>query len=175
MLPVAQRPCKPLVIGIPRGGFSLYSSVIAQLIRVFPPKGDLKHNVLTLFVRGLNDVIASAIRDIFARRGLSDRMIYNKNFQALHGGPAALHQDRGRVYYRKYIGMVGAGDFMLNIAHPRAVVDVTPVVHSHYDPPAWAGMREYADLTGTGNLGDRGDGHRQGQRGPGRDRRRRFL
>jgi hypothetical protein len=82
MLPVAQRPCKPLVIGIPRGGFSLYSSVIAQLIRVFPPKGDLKHNVLTLFVRGLNDVIASAIRDIFARRGLSDRMIYNKNFQA---------------------------------------------------------------------------------------------
>ena len=145
MLPVGQRPCKTLVIGIPRGGFSLYTSVIESLCQVFPAKGELQHNVMSLLVNGLNDTIAAAIRDVFARHGLQDRMIYNKNFQSLHGGPYGLHEDRKRVYYRKYIGLVGAGDFTLNVAHPRIVGEFTTVVHSHYDPPLWAAMPEYAD------------------------------
>ena len=145
MRPVAQRPVKPLVCGIPRGGFSLYGSIIESLCQVFPPKGELQHNVMTLFVNGLNDTIAAAIRGVFIRHGLQDRMIYNKNFQALHGGPYGLHQDRKRVAYRKYIGLVGAGDFTLNIAHPRQVGEFTATVHSHYDPPLWVEMREYAE------------------------------
>ena len=100
---------------------------------------------MTLFVNGLNDTIAAAIRGVFIRHGLQDRMIYNKNFQALHGGPYGLHQDRKRVAYRKYIGLVGAGDFTLNIAHPRQVGEFTATVHSHYDPPLWVEMREYAE------------------------------
>lgn len=146
MRPVAQRPCKALVVGIPRGGFALYVSIIEGLSQVLPPKGELKHNIITLFVNGLNDTIAAAIRSVFLRHGLQDRMIYNKNFQELHGGPYGLHEDRRRVYYRKYIGMVGAGDFTLNIAHPREVGEYVTVVHSHYDPPVWAAMREYADF-----------------------------
>lgn len=145
MLPVAQRPCKPLVVGIPRGGFSLYSSVITLLIQKLPSKADLQQSLMAVFITHLNDVIASSIRQVFAKHGLTDRMIYNGNFQALYGGPYGLHQDRSRVYFRKYIGMVGAGDFTLNIAHPRQVADVMAVVHSHYDPPVWAAMREYAD------------------------------
>ena len=145
MFPVSQRPCKTLVVGIPRGGFSLYTSVIESLLQVLPPKGDLKHNVMSLMVGGLNDTIALAIREVFTRHGLQDRMIYNKNFQSLHGGPYGLHQDKQRVAYRKYIGLVGAGDFILNVAHPRIVGEFTTVVHSHYDPPLWAAMPEYAD------------------------------
>ncbi len=145
MRPVLQRPCKPLVIGVPRSGFVLCLSVLQNLVGAFPPKGELKQGVLNLFVNGLNDVIAASIRDVFARRSLADKMIYNGNFQELRGGPSWLRKEGMRACFRKYIGMVGAGDFTLNIAHPREVLDQDRTVSSHTDPALWATLAEYAD------------------------------
>jgi len=93
MRPVIQRPCLPLVIGAPRSGFVLCLSVLQHLVTLFPPKGDLRQGVLNLFVSGLNDVIASGIRGVFARHGMADKMVYNGNFQQLRGGPSWLRRD----------------------------------------------------------------------------------
>lgn len=145
MRPVIQRPCKTLVIGAPRSGFVLCLSVLQNLVALFPPKGELKQNVLNLFVEALNDVIAAAIRDVFARRGCADKMIYNGNFQQLRGGPSWLRRDGLRACWRKYVGMAGAGDFTLNVAHPREVLDHDRIVSSHTDPAFWVTLREYED------------------------------
>lgn len=145
MRPVIQRPCLPLVIGAPRSGFVLCLSVLQHLVTLFPPKGDLRQGVLNLFVSGLNDVIASGIRGVFARHGMADKMVYNGNFQQLRGGPSWLRRDGLRASFRKYIGMVGAGDLSLNVSHPRQVLDQDRIVSSHTDPALWVELPEYAD------------------------------
>lgn len=145
MRPVLQRPCKPLVIGAPRSGFVLCLSVLQHLVTLFPPKGDLRQGVLNLFVSALNDVIASGVRGVFARHGKLDKMVYNGNFQQLRGGPSWLRRDGLRASFRKYIGMVGAGDLSLNVSHPREVLDQDRIVSSHTDPALWVELPQYAD------------------------------
>lgn len=145
MRPVIQRPCKTVVIGAPRSGFVLCLSVLQHLVGLFPPKGKLKQHVLNLFTDALDDVVAASIRDVFARHGCADKMIYNGNFQQLRGGPSWLRRDGMRACWRKYIGMVGAGDFTLNVAHPREVLDHDRIVSSHTDPAFWVALREYED------------------------------
>ena len=59
--------------------------------------------------------------------------------------PSDPRVDDRRQVHRPFRQFVGAGDFTLNIAHPRQVGEFTATVHSHYDPPLWVEMREYAE------------------------------
>lgn len=133
-----QQPFRPLVVGAPRSGFALLCSVVIHFVPMAPPKADLRQRLLNILVGMLGDHVCSAIVAEFARRGITGDLLYNPNFRLLQGGPKWLRQDKpGFAAFRKYIGVRGKGDFTLNTSHPREVLDVDEVVHSHADPGVW--------------------------------------
>jgi hypothetical protein len=148
-------PLRPLVVGPPRSGFTLLSSVLVHLAALAPSKweGDLRQRVLNGVVDTLGWSVSDAIVAAFAQHGVTDDLIYNRNFRELTGGPKWLDAaDPERACFRKYIGVRGKGDFNLITAHPRATLDHDIVVHSHVDPPLWlthpgyAGYRKFASI-----------------------------
>lgn len=149
MLPVTQRPFKPVVVGPPRGGFTLCISVLHHLLRVFPRKWnyDPRQLAINCTVNHLGSSVSDSIVAAFAREGIDEDLIYNGNFRELSGGAKWLRpEDDEQACFRKYIGVRGMGDFTLVIAHPRQVLDTDEVVHSHLYPKRWLthpGYRDY--------------------------------
>jgi hypothetical protein len=128
----------PLVFGSPRTGFSLLCSIAAELNplapRRFNVRDALRLDAMTLF----GPLIAKAIVGVFDRHGLSDRMLFNKNFQHLVGGPKWVDPENpSYAVSRKYIGCKGLGDFMMSIRLPREALFMDDVIHSHYNPKFW--------------------------------------
>jgi hypothetical protein len=141
----SQTPFRPLVVGAPRSGFALLCSVVIHFVPMAPPKADLRQRLLNALVTGLGDHVCAAIVAEFERRGITEDLIYNPNFRLIQGGPKWLRDDKpGLAAFRKYIGVRGKGDFTLNTSHPREVLDVDAVVHSHTDPGVWSLHPAYA-------------------------------
>ena len=133
-------PLLPLVIGPPRSGFTLLSSVMVHLAQLGPSKwdGDLRQAVLNTVVDTLGWSVSDAVVRAISDEGLADDLVYNRNFRELTGGPKWIDAaDPGRACFRKYIGIRGGGDLSLVTAHPRATLDHDLVVHSHVDPELW--------------------------------------
>ena len=142
------RPFRPLVVGAPRSGFSLLIAVLAQIYAFTPGKRQAWRGRLQKLAAGQGPVISAAIRRVFAARGLDQDLVYNATFQDVAGGPKWLDPDRPeRACFRKYIGVRGMGDFTLVTSHPRALLDIYEVVHSHSNPALWAADPGYGDYT----------------------------
>jgi len=141
-------PFKPLVVGAPRSGFTLLASVLIHFVPLAPSKLDRRQRVLNALMRHLGDHIAVSIVRAFARRGITGDLLYNANFRYVAGGPKWLKAgDPETACFRKYIGVRGMGDFTLITSHPRELLDMDEVVHSHSDPGLWLshpGYRDYA-------------------------------
>jgi len=139
-------PFKPLVVGAPRSGFALLASVLIHFVPLAPPKLVLRQRVLNALMRHLGDHVSAAIVSAFARRGLGNDLLYNANFRYVTGGPKWLKAgDPGTACFRKYIGVRGMGDFTLVTSHPRELLDMDEVVHSHSDPGQWLSHPGYRD------------------------------
>lgn len=81
---------------------------------------------------------AQAIIQKCRELGVGDRLVYSPAFHSLTGGPKWMHPDKDdTVLVRKYIGVLGLGDFTLLLAHPREVLDHDTVVQSHVDAQRW--------------------------------------
>jgi hypothetical protein len=148
MLPINQRPFKPVVVGPPRGGFTLCISILHHLLRVFPAKWnfDPRQLVINFIVARLGASVSDRIVDAFAAEGIDEDLIYNGNFRQLSGGAKWIREGRDeQACFRKYIGVLGMGDFTLVIAHPRQVLDEDQVVHSHSHPRRWLQFPGYRD------------------------------
>lgn len=141
-------PFRPLVVGAPRSGFALLASVLIHFVPLAPSKLDLRQRVLNALMRHLGEHIAVSIVRAFARRGITSDLLYNANFRYVVGGPKWLKEDDPQTAcFRKYIGVRGMGDFTLVTSHPRQLLDMDEVVHSHTDPGLWLrhpGYRDYA-------------------------------
>lgn len=126
---------RPLVVGYPRSGFTLLISVIAELTGV---KQDKRTRSLKALCDTAGAQIARRIESVFARRGLSQDLLYNANFRQLAGGPKWLSgPDFSMARFRKYIGLRGDGDFTLITSHPREVLEYYEITHSHVSPATW--------------------------------------
>jgi hypothetical protein len=131
---------KPLVIGAPRSGFSLLTSVLIQFADRLPRKEDLRQRLVNLVIGELGDTVSDAICKTLKTEGYDQDVIFNENFRLLLGGPKWLdieHPDRACI--RKYIGVRGIGDFTLVIALPKQALDFDTIVHSHESPDLWPG------------------------------------
>lgn len=151
MRAVLDRDFMPLVVGPPRSGFTLLISVLQHVVGHFhdvPTKGGLRQGVINKFISALDTYIADEIKAVFTARGLENDLLYNENFQIMAGGPKWLKADQtARACVRKYIGIRGGGDFTLVISHPKEILDIDNVVHSHEHPAHWLDDPKYAAYT----------------------------
>jgi len=143
-----KKPYKPLVVGAPRSGFALLASVVIHFVPLRPSKLDTRQRVLNSLLRSLGDSLSSRIVGVFERAGIDRDLLYNPNFRYLVGGPKWLSTHReGYAAFRKYIGVRGKGDFTLVTSHPRQVLDMDEIVHSHTAPGLWPDHPGYRDYT----------------------------
>lgn len=138
-------PLKPVVVGPARGGFTMCIHVLHQLVQLRPDKRDLRQHVLDEMVRATGLAVTQTIRDTCAEHGLSDRLLLNRNFDRLTGGPKWLGADDDTAWVRKYVGVVGKGDFNLALAFPAEVMDEDNIIHSHVQASRWVNSARYAD------------------------------
>jgi hypothetical protein len=156
MNPTHRRPLKPLVIGPARGGYGLAIQILASLnptlptahgpMHLLPEKGGLKEAVLRVLVERIGHYVAHRLEQVFARHDDPKKLIINGNFARFDGGPKWLGDaPHDHVVFRKYVGALDQGDFTLLVKTPRAVMDLSDVVHSHLHPEIWAAHPAYAD------------------------------
>jgi len=142
------RAFKPLVVGAPRSGFALLASVLIHFVPLAPGKLELRQRILNALLRHLGDHVSAAVVKAFAAHGITGDLLYNANFRYIVGGPKWLKEgDPDTACFRKYLGVRGLGDFTLVTSHPRELLDMDEVVHSHSDPGLWLshpGYRDYA-------------------------------
>jgi len=139
-------PFKPLVVGAPRSGFALLASVLIHFVPLAPRKSDPRQRVLNALMRNLGDHVSAAIVKAFASRGITGNLLYNANFRYVTGGPKWLKKGApDTACFRKYIGVRGMGDFTLVTTHPRQLLDMDEIVHSHSDPGLWLNHPGYRD------------------------------
>lgn len=152
---MTSRVFQPLVVGAPRSGFALLASVLIHFVPLAPSKLDLRQRVLNALMRHLGDHVSAAIAKAFAARGIGNDLLYNANFRYVAGGPKWLKEgDPDTACFRKYIGVRGMGDFTLVTSHPRELLDMDEVVHSHSDPGLWlahSGYRDYVKYASVRN------------------------
>lgn len=141
-----QKTFKPLVVGYPRTGFTLLLSVLSNLYPFTPLKDSLQRRAVRALVEVAGGGISQAIEETFKAAGMGERLVFNPAFRIVTGGPKWLHpDDPGKACIRKYIGVVGLGDFTLVISHPREVLDYDDIVHSHSHPARWLDDSGYSD------------------------------
>lgn len=137
---------RPLVVGSPRSGFALLTSVLAHLVPMAKSKRTLQDLVLKILVDAFGGHISNEITAVFNKEGIDDDLIFNQEFQMMTGGPKWLHpQDNKLACFRKYIGVRGMGDFTLITTHPTQILDYDDIIHSHVDAKKWAVSTTYAN------------------------------
>lgn len=139
---------RPLVVGAPRSGFALLCSVVIHFLPMVRRDLGLRQEVLNILLRGVGDHISGRIIERFSRHGITRDLLYNPNFRYVVGGPKWIPRDRpDTACFRKYIGVRGGGDFTLVTSHPREVLNLDEIVHSHTDPALWLEHPGYAEYT----------------------------
>ena len=131
-------PTKPIVIGPPRGGFSLLIHICSTLLR----SNERSHVFNTVWES--SRYLLSQYKKVFLELGIKKDVIFNKEFYILPGGPKWLDKnDPEFACIRKYIGIKGKGDMLLVVRHPRKVLEYYPVIHSHESPKLWVDTSYY--------------------------------
>lgn len=134
----APPPFRPLVVGTPRSGFVLLTSIAVHLNPLAVGRVDLRRHLLNVLIDTFGDLPARSIVEVVERHGLGEDLVYNDNFRKLVGGPKWITpQDPDTACFRKYVGLRGKGDFMLITTHPREVLEYDEVIHSHSYPALW--------------------------------------
>ncbi len=136
-----------LVVGPPRGGFTLLLSVLSILYR---DRGNVKpraQQIADPYIAIAGEYLDAAIRDWFCRQVGEERLFFNKEFSILVGGPKWIcTEDEDTVCVRKYLGIKGAGDFTFLLYLPRWVLAFDEIIHSHSHPARWLTMSEYSEF-----------------------------
>lgn len=136
----------PLVVGLPRSGFSLTAAVLGHLFHRVPNKFGPRQRALRTFCETFGRQMSRSVDRAFAEHGKADLILFNDNFRMLVGGPIWNHDEPGvRAYFRKYIGVRGEGDFTLLTSHPIEVLDQYEIVHSHGPFSDWIDTPPFGD------------------------------
>ncbi len=134
-----------LVVGPPRGGFTLLLSVLAILYRDRGLRKPRAQEIADPYITIAGEYLDAAIRDWFHAQVGEDRLFYNKEFSILVGGPKWISPtDADSVCIRKYVGIKGSGDFTFILHLPRWVLAFDELIHSHSHPARWVSMADYS-------------------------------
>lgn len=134
-----------LVVGPPRGGFTLLLSVLNILYRDRGMCRPLAQEIAKPYIAIAGEYLDAVIRDWFCEQVGEDRLFFNKEFSILVGGPKWISAgDENTVCIRKYLGIKGVGDFTFLLYLPRWVLAFDEVVHSHSHPSRWVVMPDYS-------------------------------
>ena len=134
----------PVVVGIPRSGFSLLISVLNNFFYQVPNKFNSRTHAYRIFCSEYGKQTSIDIVRAFMRHGLEDDIIFNDNFRFMVGGPIWNQDVQGqRAYFRKYIGAGKLGDFTLITSHPLGVLDQYEVIHSHGPFTDWISVPHF--------------------------------
>lgn len=129
---------RPVVVGLPRTGFSLTSSI---LINMMFKKGfslPKEHLAIRIFAQTLGRQLSVNIVNALESHVPAGGYFFNGNFQYLFGGPIWNHDSLGkRAYFRKYIGLKSGGDFTLITQHPLESLLSYEIIHSHGPFSSW--------------------------------------
>ena len=132
-----------LVIGSPRSGFTLTIGIINELKRLYAKVNcNVKKEGWKIILRNIVDLTSKynefCIKKIFTEHHLANDLVYNGEFHLLVGGPKWLdNENKSNAGIRKYIGVKGKGDFLLNTYYHKEILEYYDVVHSHVDPKLW--------------------------------------
>lgn len=133
-----------LVVGPPRGGFTLLLSVLAILYRDRSNTKLPTQQIADPYIAIAGEYLDAAIRDWFGARVGADKLFYNKEFSILVGGPKWVSAgDTDAICVRKYLGIKGEGDFTFLLYLPRWVMAFDEIIHSHSHPARWPTMPDY--------------------------------
>lgn len=139
---------KPLVVGAPRSGFALLSSVVIHFLPMVNHDIGIRQKILNALMRNVGSLVSDEIIKTFAAEGISEDLLYNPNFRYVVGGPKWIPKNHQNLaYFRKYIGVKGKGDFTLVTAHPHELLAMDEIVHSHTDPKLWLEHPYYQAFT----------------------------
>jgi len=138
---------KFLVVGAPRGGFTLLISVI---IEILTQTGKLyftdRQRAIQIVVQMMGAYLSERYRTFFQSHGIDKDLIISGEFGFLLGGPKWIDPcDHDRLCIRKYIGVRGVGDFLYVTSHPREIFDYYAVLHSHSSPSFWISSDYFKD------------------------------
>lgn len=138
---------KYLVVGPPRGGFTLLISVINELYRLKNIQKDEIQNTINHFVPVAGEFVSKAMDNFFKKHIKLEDLFYSGEFRkVLVGGPKWLDKnDTNTMCVRKYLGVRGLGDFTFIQYHPRFLLDYDEVVHSHNHPRLWIEHADFKD------------------------------
>ncbi|MBI4707648.1 MAG: sulfotransferase domain-containing protein [Candidatus Omnitrophica bacterium] len=138
---------KYLVVGPPRGGFTLLISVINELYRLKNIQKDEIQNTVNHFVPLAGEFVSTSMDNFFKKYISLEDLFYSGEFRkVLVGGPKWLdNNDTNTMCVRKYLGVKGLGDFTFIQYHPRFLLDYDEVVHSHNHPSLWQEHPDFAD------------------------------
>lgn len=136
-----------LVVGPPRGGFTLLLSVLSILLRDAGCKKLRVQEIADPYISIAGEYLDAAIRDWFGTQVGEDRLFYNKEFSILVGGPKWVSADETEtICVRKYLGIKGEGDFTFLLYLPRWVMAFDEIIHSHSHPARWPSMPDYMEF-----------------------------
>lgn len=142
-----------LVIGPPRGGFSL----LLSLLSIFTRCKTFQKSPAQIAVDQCSGIAGTYIlRSMLnALKGsvAADDIFYSGEFQLLAGGPKWLDdQDADIACVRKYFGIRDRGDFTFIQYHPRFVLECDDILHSHSHPRRWLDDPHYATMLKFGSI-----------------------
>ncbi|WP_420547898.1 sulfotransferase domain-containing protein [Curvivirga sp.] len=137
----------PLVVGLPRSGFSLLASVIIHFFKRMPNnKFDERCKVYRIFCDTFGQQFSEDIIKTIKLHSPDTTVLFNDNFRKMAGGPIWNQDEKGKkAYFRKYIGLGDKGDFTLITSYPLEVLDQYEIVHSHGPYKSWLNIPEFAD------------------------------
>lgn len=134
-----------MVVGPPRGGFTLLLSVLAILYRDRGKRKPAAQEIADPYIAIAGEYLDTAIRKHFAHEVGADDFFYNREFSILVGGPKWITDgDPETVCVRKYLGIAGRGDFTFLLYLPRWVLASDEIIHSHSHPARWLDVADYA-------------------------------
>ncbi|KJJ83929.1 sulfotransferase family protein [Candidatus Omnitrophus magneticus] len=133
-----------LVVGPPRGGFTLLLSIISVFYRDLGLKKSKTQDIVNHFIPFVADYVDQEMLNYFQKHIDLNDLFYSKEFKILVGGPKWIEDDE-TICVRKYLGVRNKGDFTFIQYLPKFTMEFDDVIHSHNHPGLWVESPYYKD------------------------------
>lgn len=127
---------QPIVLsGQPRSGYALTNNIIHKIkLCAGQLNDDSQRQTAQAITRDPSLHLVDVYRSALLSTGYDlNQVIINGEFHSLFGGPKWFDED-GHYYVRKYIGVVGKGDLLINHRIPSLIAHYYDTLHSHEYP-----------------------------------------
>ena len=144
---------KLMVIGPPRGAFTLLLSILSIISRDKGRNINFSSQIAQFYIEAAGEILDLMIRKVINERVDHSNLFYNKEFSKLVGGPKWLDKkDQKTLCIRKYLGIKGMGDFTFILYLPSWIMNYDEILHSHTHPSRWTEIKNYNSYQKFGSI-----------------------